>query len=94
MSKETSRKRDRNEVQHLKGEIRELLKQIRQLERRLRYYERREPSEKIENIKPFGETKQSKKQICVQCGKGEIEEFSFMGSTWHTCNLCQSRIKV
>lgn len=89
MSKDTSRKRDKSEVDHLRGRIRELESEVKQLMRQLRYYEKRSTTTSLEEIKPFGEPKIKpvKLQPCESCGKGHYNEFELMGKVFGTCNI-------
>ncbi len=97
MSKETSRKRDKSEADHLRGRIRELEAQIKQLQRQLRYYEKRSVSTEPKDIKPYGEPIKTKKLIlCESCGKGHYEEFEILGKLYGTCNVeaCKDRKRL
>lgn len=88
MSKQRHRKRDKNEVEHLRGELRELQKQNRQLRKQLKHLEKRdhlnelnEPEEPIEKIEP------KVKIRCTACGKGFYDEFEILDKVFGTCNI-------
>lgn len=103
-----SRKRDKNESEHLRGEIKTLQKQLReekaktrQLEKQLSFYEKRkhfhEDTQDNDEIRDSEDTiPKALTKDCEVCGKGKlIETLEILGKIFGTCNHCgqNGRIK-
>ncbi len=100
-----ARKKDRSELEHLRGENRELTKTIRKLKRQIHQFEK---SRHIyhEVISDYEELivqeqqeeivveKKSKMKKCEKCHSGVMEEFEIMGKTIGTCNSCGARKRI
>lgn len=100
-----ARKKDRSELEHLRGENRELTKTIRKLKRQIHQFEKSRHiyhevisdyeelivNEQQENI---AVEKSSKLKKCEKCYSGTMNEFEIMDKVIGTCNSCGFRKRL
>lgn len=87
-----AKKRERSELEYLRGENRELRKRLRHYEKRLKYFEKRS------HFHDENETTESEEIdtiiSCPYCGKGSMELKDFGFIQLFVCNLCKFRKKL
>lgn len=84
-------RKNRSEVEFLKGKIRELEKRNRQLERIVGHLKK---SEHLFYEAPIEQEEDEKKDsplTCQECGKGKIEVLCLLDRVYHQCSLCDYR---
>jgi hypothetical protein len=96
-----SRKKDKSELEHLRGKIRELEKENKQLRRRLKYAEKWEVDE-IERESDEDVVKDSEDTLpkllaadCDNCGRGKlVQSLEIRGKIYGTCNICKANGRI
>lgn len=87
------RKKD-DEVGKLEQLVRELKSKNRNLVKKLKRLNK--GYHKYKDVDEFEEEEQprKKKEICKECGTGEIEIIDVVGRMFRKCKLCEHRVKI
>jgi hypothetical protein len=95
-----SRKKDKSELEHLRGIIRELEKENRQLRQRLKHAEKWEVDESTQDD---GDTPKDSEDTlpklltadCDNCGRGKlVQSLELRGKIYGTCNICKANGRI
>lgn len=98
------KKKDRSEVEWLRGQLRELTKINRQLKKRLKQLENQKNTydnyiSQDEEYSSDSEetTPQNIRPVikyCSECGKGKLYTFELVGRMFEACDICEYRKKA
>lgn len=75
-------------IRSQKKEIRQLQRQIKQLQKLLNYDQNKMNDIKEDSIP------EEMSITCTVCGKGEVQIIDLLGRIYHSCKLCETRIKI
>ncbi len=98
------KKKDRSELEWLRGQLRELTKLNRQLKRRLRQLENHKNTYDNYTSQDEDLSEDSEETMptnvrpvityCDECGKGKLYTFELIGRLFEACDVCDYRKKV
>jgi rubrerythrin len=91
-----ARRKDKNELEHLRGEVRGLEKEVRRLKRQLRNEEKRHLADPIEYLdelleEEIKENKQERRIECPECISGSLVISDLGIKSLEKCNQCSYR---